>query len=196
MIPLFYRFARLICRLVLLLLRRWKVEGAENLPSAGGVLVVSNHTSYWDPVVVGCALKRPVHFMAKADLFKIPLLGPIIRALGAFPVQRGSADRQAIRRALELLEEGKVVGIFPEGTRSKTGMLLDPHRGAAMLALRAKVPVLPVALLNTRGVVGRVRVRIGKPLYFEGRGGSGRQDYQAVSREIMGEIKRLMDEER
>ncbi|WP_211230145.1 lysophospholipid acyltransferase family protein [Desulfovirgula thermocuniculi] len=194
---LFYRFARLVCRLVLLLLRRWKVEGAENLPPTGGVLVVSNHASYWDPVVVGCALGRQVHFMAKADLFKIPLLGAVIRALGAFPVQRGSGDRQAIRRALELLEEGKVVGIFPEGTRSKTGTLLDPHRGAAMLALRAKVPVLPMALLNTPGVFGRVRVRVGKPLYFAGNGEAfGRRDYQAVSREIMQEIKRLMDKER
>lgn len=195
---MFYRFARLLCRFVLLLLRRWKVEGAENLPPTGGVLVVSNHASYWDPVVVGCALRRQVHFMAKADLFKIPLLGYVIRALGAFPVQRGSGDRQAIRRALELLEEGKVVGIFPEGTRSKTGALLDPHRGAAMLALRAKVPVLPMALLNTPGLCRRVRVRIGKPLQFTGGGGGtpSRQDYQVVSREIMQEIKRLMDEER
>lgn len=187
---MFYRFARLLCRLVLFILRRWKVEGAENLPPAGGVLVVSNHASYWDPVVVGCALGRQVHFMAKADLFKIPLLGPVIRALGAFPVQRGSGDRQAIRRALELLGEGRVVGIFPEGTRSKTGELLDPHRGAAMLALKAKVPVLPVALLNTPGLRGRVRVRVGKPVQLAG----SRQDYEALSREIMREIKRLMDE--
>ncbi|RKO66852.1 lysophospholipid acyltransferase family protein [Desulfofundulus salinus] len=190
---MFYRFARAVCRVILVLIRRWEVVGAHHLPRSGGVLVVSNHVSYWDPVVVGCALDRQVHFIAKAELFRIPLLGPVIRALGAFPVRRGGGDRQAIRRALELLKQGRVVGIFPEGTRSKSGELLEPHLGAAMLALRAKVPVLPVAVLNTRGVFGRVRVHIGKPLVFSRDDQTGRPDYQAVSRELMREIARLMD---
>ncbi|SHJ21653.1 lysophospholipid acyltransferase family protein [Desulfofundulus thermosubterraneus] len=190
---MFYRFARALCRVILALVRRWEVVGAHNLPPSGGVLVVSNHVSYWDPVVVGCALERQVHFIAKAELFGIPLLGPVIRALGAFPVHRGGGDRKAIRRALELLKQDRVVGIFPEGTRSKSGELLEPHLGAAMLALRAKVPVLPVAVINTRGVFGKVRVRIGKPLVFSRDDQTGRPDYQAVSREIMHEIARLMD---
>ncbi|MBE3588719.1 MAG: 1-acyl-sn-glycerol-3-phosphate acyltransferase [Thermoanaerobacteraceae bacterium] len=190
---MFYRFARAVCRLILLLLRRWVVEGAENLPRRGGVLVVSNHASYWDPVVVGCALDRQVHFMAKAELFHFPVLGPVIRRLDAFPVARGGADRQAIRRALELLKQGRVVGIFPEGTRSRTGELLEPHLGAAMLALRAQVPVLPVAVINSRGLFRRVRVHIGKPLFFSRAGPAARQDYQAISREIMREIAKLLD---
>ncbi|AEG15408.1 1-acyl-sn-glycerol-3-phosphate acyltransferase [Desulfofundulus kuznetsovii DSM 6115] len=190
---MFYRFARALCRVILALIRRWKVVGAHHLPPSGGVLVVSNHVSYWDPVVVGCALDRQVHFIAKAELFGIPLLGPVIRALGAFPVRRGGGDRQAIRRALELLKQGRVVGIFPEGTRSKSGELLEPHLGAAMLALRAKVPVLPVAVINTRGIFGKVRVHIGKPLVFSRDDQTGRPDYQAVSRELMHEIARLMD---
>ncbi|MGB9802573.1 lysophospholipid acyltransferase family protein [Desulfofundulus sp.] len=190
---MFYRFARAVCRVILVLVRRWEVVGADNLPRSGGVLVVSNHVSYWDPVVVGCALTRQVHFIAKAELFRIPLLGTVITALGAFPVRRGGGDRQAIRRALELLKQGRVVGIFPEGTRSKSGELLEPHLGAAMLALRAKVPVLPVAVINTRGVFGKVRVYIGKPLAFSREEQSGRPDYQALSREIMREIARLME---
>ncbi|MDQ0285683.1 1-acyl-sn-glycerol-3-phosphate acyltransferase [Desulfofundulus luciae] len=190
---MFYRFARAVCRVILAFIRRWEVVGTHHLPRSGGVLVVSNHVSYWDPVVVGCALDRQVHFIAKAELFRIPLLGPVIRALGAFPVRRGGGDRQAIRRALELLKQGRVVGIFPEGTRSKSGELLEPHLGAAMLALRAKVPVLPVAVLNTRGVFGKVRVHIGKPLVFSRDNQTGRPDYQAVSRELMREIARLMD---
>ncbi|SHE73838.1 1-acyl-sn-glycerol-3-phosphate acyltransferase [Desulfofundulus australicus DSM 11792] len=189
---MFYRVARAICRIVLALVRRWEVVGAHHLPPSGGVLVVSNHVSYWDPVVVGCALDRQVHFIAKAELFRIPLLGPVIRALGAFPVRRGGGDRQAVRRALELLKQGRVVGIFPEGTRSKSGELLEPHMGAAMLALRAKVPVLPVAVINTRGLFGKVRVNIGKPLVFEHSSG-GRPDYLAVSRKLMHEIARLMN---
>jgi len=192
---MFYRFARALCRLLLLLLRRWEVHGGENLPVSGGVLVISNHQSYWDPVVVGCALARQVHFMAKAQLFQIPVLGTIIRALGAFPVARGSGDRGAIRRALQVLEAGCVLGIFPEGTRSRSGELLEPHLGAAMLAVKAGVPVLPVAVINTRGIWGKVRVHIGKtlqfPQYYNRR--VSRDDYREVSRILMREIAALMD---
>lgn len=190
---MFYRLARMVCRIILFLLRRWEVEGLEHLPRSGGVLVVSNHMSYWDPVVVGCALDRPVRFMAKAQLFRIPLLGPAIRALGAFPVVRGSPDRQALRQALEILGHDQVVGIFPEGTRSHSGQLLEPHLGAAMLALRAGVPVLPVAVINTRGIFGKVRVHIGKPMRFSRSEHPTRENYRVVSHELIREIAKLMD---
>ncbi|OAT86413.1 lysophospholipid acyltransferase family protein [Desulfotomaculum copahuensis] len=192
---MFYRLARVLCRLILLVLRRWTVCGAENLPRTGGVLVISNHQSYWDPVVVGCALDRQVHFMAKGQLFRIPVLGPVIRALGAFPVERGGGDRPAVRTSLQILARGLVLGIFPEGTRSRSGGLIEPHLGAAMLALRAKVPVLPVAVINTRGIWGKVTVHIGKPLEFPAFYGRRhtREDYRTVSRMLMGEIASLMD---
>lgn len=191
---MFYRFAKLLCRMVLFILRRWEVRGADNFPHSGGLVVICNHTSYWDPIVVGCAINRVIHFMAKAELFTIPLLGIIIKFLHAFPVKRGGSDRNAIRTALQLLVNGKVVGIFPEGTRSKTGEILDPHLGAAMLALKAGVPILPVAVVGTRGFTDKVRVLIGKPIEFPEykEKKAAKQDLQEVSNRVMEEVTRLM----
>lgn len=190
---MFYRFARLICRFILAVFRRWRVHGGENLPAAGGMVVVSNHLSYWDPVVVGCALKRQVYFMAKAELFAIPLLGPVIRALGAFPVKRQSTDRQAVKTALHLLARGELVGIFPEGTRSHSGELLKPHMGAAVLAYKAGVPVLPVALKGTRGLLGRVDVFIGEPFALSFSSKPAKRDLEKASDAVMKKIAGLLN---
>lgn len=185
-----YRLVQLLFRLLFLLLRRWKVYGAENMPAAGGVVIVSNHASYWDPIAVGCAFDRKVHYMAKSELFQIPLLGLVIRSLGAFPVRRDRSDRSAIRAAVSYLQEGKVVGVFPEGTRSKTGELLKPHLGAAMIAQKAGVPILPVALSGTRGVWGKVAVRVGTPLAVGAGGGTktARMELEEASERAMSEI--------
>ncbi|MGB9847112.1 MAG: lysophospholipid acyltransferase family protein, partial [Desulfotomaculales bacterium] len=116
---------------------------------------------------------------------------PLITALGAFPVHRSGQDAGAVKRALQLLKEERVVGIFPEGTRSHSGELLPAHVGAAMLALRARVPVLPVALAGTRGVFGKVRVVIGKPLDFSGIPRE-KDQYAPVAAAIMNEIAGLL----
>lgn len=191
---MFYRVAKIICRAILFLVRRWQVTGNTVLPSGQGMIVVANHVSYWDPVVVGCALNRRIFFMAKAELFKIPGLGLIIKKLGAFPVQREGVDRSSIKRALELLAAGEVVGIFPEGTRSKTGELLNPHLGAAMLAIKGGVPLLPVAVSGTKGFLGQVKVIIGEPMNITAcnRRKVSREEMAAVSRDIMSEIGRLL----
>ncbi len=190
-----YRFAKVICTLVLILLRRWVVLGKENFPIREGVLLTSNHISYWDPVVVGCAIPREIHFMAKSELFAIPVLAPIIRKLHAFPVRRGGADRNAIKTALNRLGQGHVVGIFPEGTRSANGELMEPHMGAAMLALKAGVPVLPVAVHGTKGYWGKITVIIGKPMFFEEykEKKAGREDLMKVSNAVMSEIAAMLD---
>lgn len=190
---MFYRAARVICRIVLALLRRWEVRGAQNLPPSGGVIVIANHISYWDPVVVGCTFNRQIYFMAKAELFKIPLLGPVITKLGAFPIHRDGPDPSAIRHSLQLLKAGKVLGIFPEGTRSHTEELLNPHLGAAMLALKVGVPILPVAVSGTKGIFGKVRVTVGKPIEFNAlyRQKPTKTDLENVSRQVMAEIDRL-----
>jgi 1-acyl-sn-glycerol-3-phosphate acyltransferase len=192
----FYRFARVVCRLILLFFRRWNVSGKENFPSTGGLIVVCNHVSYWDPVVVGSALDRQVHFMAKAELFKIPLLGPLIARLGAFPVQRRGFNRQSIKCALNLLRSQRIIGIFPEGTRSRTNNPLPPHVGAVVLALKTKVPILPVALIGTRGIRSKVRVKIGRPLNISSLAGNKvkEEEYQKISKKIMEEIERLINE--
>lgn len=190
-----YRFAKFLCTTLLILLRRWEIQGKENFPLSGGLVLIGNHISYWDPVVIGCAAPREISFMAKAELFSIPVLAPIIRKLHSFPVRRGGADRNAIRTALELLNNGCVVGIFPEGTRSGSGELLEPHMGAAMLALKAEVPILPVAVYGTRGFWGKVRVSIGKPVTLEAYKGkkTGRQEMIEISHQVMGKISVLLE---
>lgn len=191
---MFYRFAWYICRAILLLVRRWEVQGAENLPRNGGVVIVANHLSYWDPVVVGCAFKRRVFFMAKQELFRIPLLAGLITLLGAFPVRRQGLDRKALKLALEKLQAGHPVVVFPEGTRSHNGGLLPPYPGAALLAIKGGVPVLPVAVSGTRGVWGKVKVRVGKPQYltewYERR--PSKSDLEAISRHLMQKIAELI----
>ncbi|HBX24326.1 MAG TPA: 1-acyl-sn-glycerol-3-phosphate acyltransferase [Desulfotomaculum sp.] len=189
-----YIVAKFICRTVLLVIRRWKVIGDPHLPPGQGLILVANHVSYWDPVVIGCAIDRNIFFMAKAELFHIPGLAWLVKKLGAFPAQRSGGGRTSIKRALELVESGNVVGIFPEGTRSKTGELLNPHLGAAMLALKGGVPLLPVAVSGTKGFWGQVKVVIGKPLYFDtpNRRKVSRAEMESVSRKAMEEIGRLL----
>lgn len=191
---MFYQTAKAICRAYLFLIRRWKVQGPTELPPGEGLILVSNHTSYLDPVIIGCVFNRRVFYMAKAELFQIPGLSWIITKLGAFPVQRQGVDRYAIRRALELLAAGEVVGIFPEGTRSSTGEVLKPHLGAALLAAKGGMPLLPVAVSGARGFWGQVRVNIGEPMWVTtgDRQKSSRTQLEKASGEIMSEISRLL----
>ncbi len=124
-------------------------EGQQNIPKSGGVLLCPNHFSDADPAAVAVSLPRTAWFMAKAELFDVPVLGALIRLWHGFPVKRDSADRSALRRAEELLKAGEVVVIFPEGGGNPEGKLQPLHPGALMVALRAKVPLIPVALKHT-----------------------------------------------
>jgi 1-acyl-sn-glycerol-3-phosphate acyltransferase len=163
-----YSFAKAVCTIILNIFSRWKVEGLEQIPPDGPVILVCNHVSYWDPVLVGCAMPRKVRFMAKAELFSIPVFGKILKLLGAFPIKRGQSDRTALRTALRLLKENEVIGVFPEGTRSKTGKLIPFKSGVNMLAYKAQCPILPMAVINSRKVlIGwryPVRVVFGTPV--------------------------------
>lgn len=161
----FYIFARGICRFYLKVFRNIKVEGQGNMPKNGPVIVASNHISLLDPVVVGCVFEREINFIAKEELFQIPILKTIIKALNAFPIKRGSGDRGALRAALQVLSQNRCFGIFPEGHRNRTEARLTPFKGgAAMIALKSGAPVLPVAVQGTKGFFGQVRVKIGKPI--------------------------------
>ncbi|WP_421072782.1 lysophospholipid acyltransferase family protein [Pelotomaculum propionicicum] len=181
-----------MARMILITVRRWDVRGRENIPASGGVLLVANHTSYWDPVVVICALRRNVYFMAKSELFNIPVIGYVLRISGSFPVRRDKSDREAIRTAVRLLEEGQVVGVFPEGTRSNTGELLKPHLGAAMLASKAKVPMVPIALIGTRGVFGRIKMIVGTPIVSQESKKSSKADLEKASDLVMDQIASMI----
>ena len=126
-----------------------KTLGITNLPKRGGVVVVSNHGSHLDPPILGHALGRPVAFMAKSELFNVPILSFIITACGAYPVKRGAGDREAIRNASAQLNEGWATGVFLDGTRQENGRVNDPKPGAALLAARTGSPILPVAIVNS-----------------------------------------------
>ena len=154
---------------------RLRVHGREHVPKTGGVLLAANHSSYADPPLVGVGAPRQIHYMAKSELFQVPVLGPLIARVGAFPVRRGTADRQALRLANDLLTAGEAVVIFYEGGRSPDGRLLPPELGPAMIALKAGVPVVPTAIINAdvmlppkgKGLhVTHVQVIYGEPLTF------------------------------
>jgi 1-acyl-sn-glycerol-3-phosphate acyltransferase len=131
---------------------RMKVFGLDNVPKRGGALVISNHLGWFDPVLLMAASPRPILWMAKAEFVKYPILRWLAFQAGAFPVRRGQADRQALRHAHALLEDGMLVGMFPEGTRSKTGGLKEPFGGASLVALRSNAPIIPCALVGTDGL--------------------------------------------
>ena len=129
---------------------RGQTTGISNLPKAGGVVIVSNHGSHLDPPILGHALGRPVAFMAKSELFNIPILASIISACGAYPVKRGAGDREALRTASNRLSEGWATGVFLDGKRQENGRVNDPKAGAALLAGRTGCPILPVAIVNSQ----------------------------------------------
>lgn len=151
------RWFRLTRGLLLGLLKpllRLKIEGMEHIPREGPLLVVCNHLHNSDPILVSVALPRPLHFMAKKELFSIPVIAQIVRRVGAFPVDRGKFDRSAIRRAEAVLAAGIAVGMFPEGTRSVTRALRKAHPGAGMIALKTGVPVLPAVITGSERLPG------------------------------------------
>ena len=155
------------------ILFRGRTYGISNVPFDCPLVVVANHGSHLDPPLLGHALGRPVAFMAKAELFGIPLIGQIIRMCGAYPVKRGSSDREAIRTATSLLNEGWAIGVFLDGSRQADGRVNNPLSGAALLAARSGACLLPVAIVNSHKALSRgsfflrlipIRLCIGPPI--------------------------------
>lgn len=152
---------------------RGRIYGAERVPQTGSLVVVSNHASDFDPPILSACVRRPVAYMAKEELFRVPVLKQAIALYGAYPVKRGSADRSALRAALLALEEGWAAGVFLQGTRTPDGRISDPKLGAALIAAKAQVPLLPVSLWGTEAIFRPgsgmpqpvpITVRIGEPI--------------------------------
>jgi 1-acyl-sn-glycerol-3-phosphate acyltransferase len=160
----FYAFARGLCAVVCRVVWRYRASGRQHVPPDGALIVACNHVSYLDPVLLGVALPRPVTYLAKKELFAIPVLGPVIAALGAYPTDRGAGGTAALRAAVRVLKKGRCVGIFPEGTRNLDGNAKEKG-GAAMLAVLTGAPVVPAAVAGTKDArrLEQFRVAFGEP---------------------------------
>lgn len=172
-----YWFSRNFLWLILKLLFRMRVSGVEHVPKTGGFILAPNHQSYWDPPAIGSASPRKVYFMAKEELFRIPLLAPWMRAVGTFPVKRGRPDRRALRHAADLVKQGECLCVFPEGQRVAPGEEKEGELGLAMIAEMAQAPVVPVAIVGAQPLIkkyfgffpwfNRLEIRFGKVLQFD-----------------------------
>lgn len=201
----FYAFARLVIRAILPLLLRLRGEGIQRIPVTGPVILTPNHIAWMDIPAMSLLVPRPVHHMAKSELFNIPLLGGLIRLLGAFPVRRGEGDRESLRMAGEVLAAGQVLVVFPEGHRSGTGRLGPGLPGVALIALRNNVPIVPVAITGTeRTLKGfrygpwapKVHIIYGEPFTLETSGSRrSREDLERGIDTIMGRIAALLPPE-
>jgi 1-acyl-sn-glycerol-3-phosphate acyltransferase len=174
--PAVYWWAHYQLRMILVTVARWKVIGREHVPRTGAFIVVSNHLSIADPPVLASAIpKRRIRYMAKIEIFKPPF-GFIPRAYGAFAVRRFDADLAAMLNAERLLRRGHVLGMFPEGTRSRSGQIQRPHPGTAAIALISGAPILPCAIIGTDELRNpwrilkrpRINVVIGEPIRLDG----------------------------
>ena len=179
---------------------RGRTIGVSNLPKAGGVIVVSNHGSHLDPPILGHALGRPVAFMAKSELFKVPILSFIISACGAYSVKRGAGDREAIRNASSRLSEGWATGVFLDGTRQENGRVNAPKSGAALLAARTGSPILPVAIVNSHRAFPKgsllprfvsIHLRVGEVIHPPKT--RKRQDLASTTKKIQISINTMLD---
>ncbi|MCH5584316.1 1-acyl-sn-glycerol-3-phosphate acyltransferase [Shimazuella sp. AN120528] len=182
-----YVFFRKCFRILFVTIFRWKVVGLEHVPTEGPAVICSNHISLLDPPLVGSASKRPIHFMAKEELFHIPVLSYFLPKILAFPVKRGQSDMKAVKTAIKILKSNELFGIFPEGTRKKSnGSEQEAEEGAVFIALKAKAPIIPVALIGPYRLFRSVRVIFGEPIdttpYSTGK----------ISKEVVSEVTRIM----
>jgi len=173
-----WKSLQIIARIGTTLLFDLKTYGRENVPATGGVLLVANHQSYLDPVLVAVHLRRPVSFLAKSELFENPYFGWFIRTLHAFPVRQGEGDIGAVKEVIRRLEEGHVLNFYPEGSRTETGEMRPLEKGVALVIRRARVPVVPVAIEGSFAAWPKdskmfhahpIRVKYGEAINFEGK---------------------------
>ncbi|HPL54165.1 MAG TPA: lysophospholipid acyltransferase family protein [Bacillota bacterium] len=191
-----YSFARALLIPIFLFFYNYRVIGRENIPKDGAYIVCSNHVSAIDPIFVGISIPHRMYFMAKVELFKNKLIGALMHGLGVFPIKRGEADIKGIKTSLKILNSGKVLALFPEGTRNKTDeAIAEP--GIAMIAIRSKTPVVPVAIISSYKFFRRTRVVIGKPVELAEYYGKKllNEEYIKISLGIMDKINELKRDE-
>lgn len=197
----FYKVCKGIATVILWPVARTKYTNAKNIPAEGRYIIAPNHISGLDPIVVGLGQKRVVRFMAKAELFRKKLPAWFFTKLGAFPVERGKGDWDSINNAKEMIDNGDLLGIFIEGTRSKTGELLRPKSGAVLIAHQMNCKIVPASVTyrgNKRHLFSRMYVSFGEPVTTEELGitsGSPRE-YREASRQLMEKIKVMWERDK
>jgi 1-acyl-sn-glycerol-3-phosphate acyltransferase len=202
-----YFLLRHIVRFLCFVVLRMRVRGEEHVPPTGPLIVVANHLHNFDVIVLSAAVTRPIFYMAKRELYRQPLFARLLLAFGSFPINRDAIDRAALKQVGLLLDEGMVVGILPEGTRSTTRALTTGNPGVALLAYQRAVPILPVAITGVQHLpfdakatgerwFGRpVTVTIGEPFYLPAKEKGVRPDLQAATDRIMLAIAALLPPE-
>jgi 1-acyl-sn-glycerol-3-phosphate acyltransferase len=197
---LHYRVSWLFLNFLERLLFGFLVTGRDRIPCSGGVIIASNHISYFDPPIVGSGVPREVHFLAKEELFRNKLFGWLIRSYNAIPLRRSVGDVGAFKKAVTLLKQGRAVLMFPEGTRSLTGRLLKPKPGVGMIAALTASPVVPAYVRGTNRLGdaflrrARLRVAFGEPVIPPAVGRGAKEAYSDITSEVMRRIAALAEE--
>lgn len=193
---MFYRLTRIIFKILFKIFFRPKIIGLENIPKDGAYIFAANHMSNFDPPFVGTFSGRIVCYMAKEELFHNPILAAALRSIYVFPVKRGAADKGAIKNAIKILKDGGCLGIFPEGTRSKTGKIGKAESGVSLIAAMTKAAIIPAAIVNTDKIFSaevkfpRLALVFGKPIYFNGNT-KDKDEMANFAQSIMAEIAKL-----
>jgi 1-acyl-sn-glycerol-3-phosphate acyltransferase len=179
---------------------RVEIFGLDRIPKEGAAVLISNHRSNWDPVFIGALMKRPVYYLAKAELFKNPFFSFILTRLHAIPLKRGALDREALKRVSDLLKQGELVLIFPEGKRSLTGEIAPFRPGAVMFAAKTNALLIPAAVNNTRhlfpsGFRRRVQLFVGTPVTLTEHSGQklNLKDENQISSRLRDDVAALLN---
>jgi 1-acyl-sn-glycerol-3-phosphate acyltransferase len=201
MIPLFYPIATTTMKFLLLVFSRWEVKGRENVPKTGPLIVVSNHLNLADPPLLSASIPRKIIFMVKQELYSSHRGGLFVRSFEAFPARRGELDLRAVRQAIRISESGKVLGMFPEGTRSPNAQMGPAEAGVSFIALHSKSPILPVGISGTEKIKSvkkvvfghpQITVNIGKPLTLPFNRKRGKKEIAKSTNLIMTRIAELL----
>ena len=197
-----YRVGQAVCRPIMKVFYRYKFINNNSIPHEGAYIIASNHMSFSDPVLLGLGQRRRLFFMAKQELFKNKFFAGLIRALGAFPVERGAGDGKAIKTGEDLIKEGNVMTIFIEGGRTKTGEFMRPRSGCALVDQQMQVPVIPACITITGNPKHRFAKRVihfGDPLTPQQLGltpDGDRRQLKNATNMIMDEIKKMREQDR
>lgn len=189
----FVHFAKILVKFLFGIFYRVDMEGCENIPdNADGYILCSNHSYWFDPLLIGSHYPETLHYMAKKELFESPILAFFVKKLKAFPVDRKGNDLKAIKTSVKILKEGKILGIFPEGTRNLSGEPVS-KAGIAIIAIKARKNVLPVSISSNRNyrIFSRINITIGEMIDLEEYHSSKKmtkETYQSISDDIMKKV--------